>query len=57
MVGLCNNAFEGVTVTDVLDGGCKNSDYGLFLNVCLTRNRIETKNCEDGGDRNPLITR
>jgi hypothetical protein len=44
MVGLCNNAFEGVNVTDELQRGCKNSDYGEFLNICLKRIKKETKN-------------
>jgi len=57
MVGLCNNAFEGVNVTDELERGCKNSDYGLVLNICLKRIRRVTKECEDSGERNPLITR
>jgi hypothetical protein len=43
MVGLCNNAFEGVIVTDELERGCKNSGYGLFLNICLKRIGKETK--------------
>jgi len=44
-------------VTDGLERGCKISEYGLILNVCLTRIRIETEGCEEGGDRNPLIAR
>jgi hypothetical protein len=39
-----NNAFEGVIVTDELARECKNSDWGLFLNICLKRIRKETKN-------------
>jgi hypothetical protein len=44
MDGLCHNTFEGVTVTDELERGFKNCDYGLFLNISLKRIRKETKN-------------
>jgi hypothetical protein len=37
MVGLYNNAFDGVIVTDELERGCKNNHYGFFLNIYLKR--------------------
>jgi hypothetical protein len=44
MVGLCNNAFEGVIVTDELERGCKNSDYGLFEIFVLRESGKKQKN-------------